>query len=384
VPLKAIVDGETIIGPELSTEEWTSLSVRHRNGLPIRMNCCGAPGHLRISKKGTRHFYHASESGCKYEEESKEHLEIKYQIFRICKSEHWDTHVEFPAPDRTWISDVCAVKDGRKIVFEVQISTISPYELEERDRKYRNEGIESYWLLDNFLERSKDFKSWFDDYLSEEDERPVEKIPSLDYSLFATGPENHIFIAKGIRSIGLRAKKPMLFTTNNPEISLSVWVGQVLNGNYRNYLEETSAAFHRKRRLKNLAAPALIRFEELYHTIIRDETYRKKVDSYYRIIKTDKTIRNGKSLQIKFDELYSEIDWLVNEYRSCMSESSGLFTWKKNPGYTASRPFFRLESEANVRKLQERVQMISQWEASFKNALGGLEREFSPCKNDRK
>ena len=50
-----------------------------------------------------------------------------------------------------WISDVYAIKDGRKIVFEIQISTISPNDLEDRDKKYRNEGIESYWLLDNFL-----------------------------------------------------------------------------------------------------------------------------------------------------------------------------------------------------------------------------------------
>jgi hypothetical protein len=283
-----------------------------------------------------------------------------------------------------WISDVYAVKDGRKIVFEVQVSTISPDELEERDRKYQNEGIESYWLLDNFLKRSKDFKSWYDAYLSEEDERPREKIPSLDYSLFATGPENHIFIAKGIRSAGLQAKKQTLFTTSNPEISLAVWVRQVLNGNYRNYLEETSAAVHRKRRLKKLAAPGLIRFRELYHIIIRDETYRKKVDSYYRILKTDKTIRNGKSLQKMVDELYSEIDWLVNEYRSCMSESFGLFTWKRNPGHPAPRPFFRLESESKVRKLLGCVQTFNQWEASFVSAISRLEREFSPNKNDRK
>ena len=64
VPLKAIVDGETIIGPDLSSEEWTKLNVRHRKGLPVRMGCCGAPGHLRISKKGTQHFYHAVDTGC--------------------------------------------------------------------------------------------------------------------------------------------------------------------------------------------------------------------------------------------------------------------------------------------------------------------------------
>ena len=165
MPLKAIVDGETIIGPDLSKEEWTTLKTRHKKGLAITMGCCGAPGHLRISKKGIQHFYHAVDTGCHYEEESREHLEIKYQVYQVCKSEGWETSVEFPAPDRTWISDVYATRDDRKIVFEIQISTISPNDLEERDRKYRNEGIESYWLLDNFLERSKVFASWYHSHL---------------------------------------------------------------------------------------------------------------------------------------------------------------------------------------------------------------------------
>jgi competence protein CoiA len=376
VPLKAIVDGETIIGPDLSGEEWADLSMRHKKGLPITMACCGAPGHLRVSKKGTRHFYHASDTGCNSEEESAEHLALKEQIYRICTSEGWETSVEFPAPDRTWISDVCAVRDGRKIVFEVQISAISPAELEDREGKYRNEGIESYWLLDNFLGRSRDFAAWYDAHLHDEDGRPGEPIPYIDPSLFDTGPENHIFIVKGIRSVGLRAKKQTLYTTNNPEISLTDWVREVLKGNYQRYLEETAAAVHRKCQVKKLAAPVLIRFREFYQTIIRDETYRKKVDSRYRIFKTDKTFREERALQKKFDELFSETDWLEKEYRSCITEGYGLFTWKKIPGQHIPRPFFRFEPAVNIRRLQECVQKFSQWEASFYHAFSNLEREF--------
>jgi len=376
VPLKAIVDGETIIGPDLSKEEWTTLKSRHKKGLTIKMGCCGAAGHLRISKKGTQHFYHAVDTGCNYEQESREHLEIKYQIYRICKSENWETYVEFPAPDRTWISDVYAVKDGRKIVFEIQISTISPNDLEERERKYRNEGIESYWLLDNFLERSKDFESWYYSHLYEEDDRREETIPYIDDSIFDTGPENHIFISKGIRSVGLNAKNQTLFTTNNPEIPLAVWVREILNGNYKKYLEETSATYHHKHQLKILAAPELIQFREFYHNIIRYETYRKKVGYYYRIFKTDETLRKEKALQKKFDELYSEIDWLGNEYRFFIAETYGLFTWKKIPEYDTPRPYFRLESELKIKKLQECVKMLNQWEASFNGAFSNLEREF--------
>ena len=376
MPLKAIVDGETIIGPDLSQEEWIKLKLRHKHGLPITMGCCGAPGHLRISKTGTQHFYHAVDAGCNYEQESREHLEIKYQIYRICKAEQWETYVEFPASDRTWISDVYAIKDGRKIVFEIQISTISPDDLEDRDKKYRNEGIESYWLLDNFLERSKDFESWYHSHLHEEDNRLGETIPYIDNSLFETGPENHIFISKGIRSVGLNAKNQTLFTTNNPEIPLAVWVREVVKGNYLKYLKETSAAYHHTRQLKKLAAPELIQFEAFYHKIIRNETYRKKVDSSYRIFKTNEALRNDTALQKKFDEIYFEIDWLGKEYRSFISKDYGLFTWKKMPRYDSSRPFFRLESELKIKKLQECVLKFNQWEASFNSAFGNLGREF--------
>ena len=378
MPLKAIVDGETIIGPDLSREEWANLKVRHKKGLRITMGCCGAPGHVRVSKKGTQHFYHASDTGCAYEEESKEHLEIKEQIYRTCKSEGWVTSVEFAAPDRAWIADVCAVRDGRKIVFEIQISTIPLPELEDRDQKYRDCGIESYWLLDNFLERSRDFKSWYDSHLQEENDRQGKKIPYIDYSIFDTGPENHIFFAKGIRSIGLHAKKQTLFTTHNPEIPLRVWVREVLKGNYQTYLEESSAAVHQRRRLKILAAPSLIRFREFYQKIVRNETYRKKVDLSYRIFKTDKTLPHENIVQKKFDELYSEIDWLEKEFRSCSAESSGLFTWKKIMEHDMPKPFFRLESALKIRKLEECVQKFSQWEASFNNAFSHLEREFPP------
>jgi len=226
------------------------------------------------------------------------------------------------------------------------------------------------------LERSKDFESWYHAHLNEEDDRQEGTIPYIDYSIFETGPENHIFIAKGIRSVGLNAKDQTLFTTNNPEIPLAVWVREVLKGNYENYLKETAVAYHHKRQLKNLAAPLLIQFREFYHKVIRDETYRKKVDSYNRIYNADKTLRKEKALQKKFDELYAEIDWLGKEYHSCIADSYGLFRWKKMPERDATRPFFRLESESKIKKLQECVKTFNQWEASFYSAFSDVEQEL--------
>ena len=35
MPLKAIVEGGTIIGPDLSEEEWTDLKLRHKSGCVV-------------------------------------------------------------------------------------------------------------------------------------------------------------------------------------------------------------------------------------------------------------------------------------------------------------------------------------------------------------
>lgn len=376
MPLRAVIDRKTIIAPDLTDREWEELKRRHKKGLAIAMGCCGAPGHLRISRKGTRHFYHATDTGCHYEEESKEHLEIKYQVYRACQAAGWEATVEFPAPDRSWIADVYASRDHRKLVFEIQISTISPEELAERDRKYRDAGIEAYWLLDHFLGREKDFAAGYDAHLSGEDELPGKTIPYIDPSLFATGTENQIFIAKGIRSAGLDAKKQTLFSTNNPAIPLAIWVKEVLNGNYGSYLEETAAAFERKRRLKDRAGPALVRFRIFYEKIVRDKTFREKAGRLDRRIRGDAARVDDAALRKKSREIISEIAWLENEYRSCVAESAGLFVWKKVPERDTSRLYFRPETEANVKKLQDCVERFDRWEVSFEHALDALEREL--------
>ena len=376
MPLKAIVDGETITGPDLSSVEWEELKIRHKKGLPVRMCCCGAPGHLR-TRKGTQHFYHAVDTGCPHENESKEHLEIKYLIYRICQDEQWETSVEFPSADRTWISDVFAQKDGRKIVFEIQLSPISSADLLARDTRYRDEGIESYWLLDNYLGRAKEFASWYDSLVSADDDRRKDPIPYLDRTFFATGTENHLFITKNIRTVGLRAKKKTVFTTNNPEIPLAIWVREVLKGNYRNHLLESAVIFERKLALKSRATPALLRFRDFYQKIIRDETCQETVRKYHRKITATDRLRDDFVVQQKFREISAETDWLKREYATIMSENYGLFAWEKLPGHSSSFPVFRLESEAKIKKLDACVQKFSQWEQSFDVALSNLDREIA-------
>ena len=375
MPLTALIDGRTVIGPALSADEWAVLAKQHKKGLAVTMRCCGAPGHLRKSKRGTQHFCHAAGARCGCGEESPEHLELKHLIYRACKDAGWQTSVEYPAADRSWIADVCAVKDGRKVAFEIQISSISSEELAERDRKYRNAGIESYWLLDDYLGRSKGFASSYESLLREGDPRPGERIPYLDETAFATGTENHVFITRGIRSAGLHAKKQEVFTTNNPAIPAAVFAREVLNGNYRRYLEETAAAFEHWRQLRARAAPALFRFRDFYHAIIRDRTYRKRADHAYRIFRAKNA--PSEDLQKTFDGIFSELDWLENEYGLYTSGSTGLFAWTTIPGKERPVLTFRPGPGSGIRRLQECVNTLGRWEESFCRAMDLLEREMA-------
>ncbi|OPX63798.1 MULTISPECIES: competence protein CoiA [unclassified Methanoregula] len=379
MPLSAIINGETIIGPDLSEKEWADLAAQHKKGLAITMACCGAPGHLRRSKRGTQHFYHAVDTGCGYAEESLEHLELKYLIYRTCKDAGWETHVEFPAPDRSWVADVLAEKDGRKVAFEIQISALSPDQLAERDRNYRDAGIESYWLLDEYLGRAHDFASSYESWLREGDPRPGERVPYLDESVFETGTENHVFITRRIRTAGLHAKKQEVFTTNNPAIPAEVFAREVLAGNYRKYLEETAAAFEHTRKLRARAAPALFRFREFYHAIVRDRTYRKRADRALRILKNGKLPAND--LRKKSGEICSELEWLETEYRLYISDPYGLFAWKRIPGKERPVLVFRPGPASQVKKLDECVKRFDRWESSFSHAMDVLERRIADGKS---
>ena len=381
MPLCALVEGRPVVAPDLSGREWEDLKTRHRNGLPVTMRCCGAPGHLRTSKQGTRHFYHASGSGCVYAPETEEHLEIKERIYRACRAEGWETQVECAAPSRNWIADVCATRDGRTVAFEVQISPLSPDELEGRDLKYRAEGIESYWLLAQFTVRPGDPSFRSDAFPG--NNALADPVPYIDDSVFLTGPENHLFIARGIRGIGLDARGMRLFTTNNPAIPVGVWVREVLRGNYRRYLEETAAALEQKRRLKEMAAPALCRFRDYYEKIVRNGTYRRRAEGMHRLIGSGPALEHTPALLRKANAIAAEIDWLEKEYRSFNAESSGLFTWKKPAGSSTIRPFFRLESERKVRQLQECVMVFDRWETSFNAAVDSLEQDLYSARSRR-
>ncbi len=156
MPLTAKVNGKPVVAPLLSDDEWQTLKeqAHARTGAwHVEMPCCGAAGHPRTSRLGTKYFAHnprrdgASHisSRCTSGYESYEHLKIKEELVKICDSYGWQVVTEYRHED--WIADILAYKPGRKVVFEVQLSDLPVEELQRRSEKYERDGIEYYWLL---------------------------------------------------------------------------------------------------------------------------------------------------------------------------------------------------------------------------------------------
>lgn len=146
MPLRATIDGEDIIAPFLNDDEWNELKKRVKvEKLVVHMPCCGAQGHLRISKYGVRHFYHKSRGDCTSKPETWQHLKSKQEIVRACRAEGYDARTEVEGDG--WRADVLAVKDNIKVAFEVQWSPQNWALTQERQQKYKDAGIRGCWLF---------------------------------------------------------------------------------------------------------------------------------------------------------------------------------------------------------------------------------------------
>lgn len=228
------------------------------------MICCQGPGFLRKTK-GTQHFYHKhKDHNCQWKEESPDHERLKLLIYRICKSERWEAQTEYRAENGVFIADVLARKDNRTVVFEVQLSKISSFDLEKREREYQNKKIESYWILKNYLDAPEV------DYIKE-----VLKIgPEFLNFHFIMNPnfsikfENYFYICKKIRSAGIKSPYENVYFTTENSLPLKDWVLSVLDGEYKNILEQRLVQFKQNA----CPLPVLKKVAELKGELNRNET----------------------------------------------------------------------------------------------------------------
>ncbi len=146
MPLSALIDDLEYIAPLRGDEEWkllkNSISTGHKK---IVMKCCYSPGWMRISKLGTKHFYHAVATDCTWEKESAEHLYAKAEILLACSQAGYEAKAEVSGLD--WRADVLATKDKIKIAFEVQWSNQTLEQTHERQSKFIRDGIRGCWFF---------------------------------------------------------------------------------------------------------------------------------------------------------------------------------------------------------------------------------------------
>jgi len=132
--------------PLLSEAEWDALCNRAReNDHPLVLPCCGSSGHCRISKLGTRHFVHYRRAACSWQPETAEHLLAKEAVIRGCHAAGFTAKSE--CSEGGWRADVLAIKSTLRLAFEIQWSSQTAEETEERQSLYAKSNVRGCWFF---------------------------------------------------------------------------------------------------------------------------------------------------------------------------------------------------------------------------------------------
>ncbi len=146
MPLKALDGLNAIIAPLLADDDWANLCMDTRAGRrELLLPCCRTRCYARVSKLGTRHFVHKRGVHCETRGETMQHLLAKEHAARGCRDAGYEVDTEVQGDD--WIADVLATKDRTRIAFEVQWSSQTLTETEERQARYERHGVRGAWLF---------------------------------------------------------------------------------------------------------------------------------------------------------------------------------------------------------------------------------------------
>ncbi len=257
MPLRAVIDGEDKVAPLLDDAEWEALKLAvSRKEKTILMPCCNAAGRLRVSKLGTKHFYHNKMAECDWKPESVEHLRAKTEILLACKKAGYSVLPEKIGTD--WCADVYAEKGNAKIAFEVQWSKQNLEETQERQAKYRRDGIRGCWFF-----RKPPFEY---DYLFKADnELPLFKVSGGQL------PDESFYV-----------EAPDLHSPHSASLALPEFVALLLE---------------RKIRYRSLMSPCTIQQIKVF--FVREECYRCKKISHIYYVDASYESRCGKEMQYR-------------------------------------------------------------------------------------
>ena len=146
MPLKARINGKTVIAPLMTDEEWNNLQTSTKSGkVSIEMPCCSEKGLQKVSKLGTRYFYHKPTPNCNMKAENPEYLKIKAELAQACVKIGWNVDTEVYVNDG--YADVLSTDGFRKIAFVVQLRKPSYEDIIKQAENLKDNGIECFWLF---------------------------------------------------------------------------------------------------------------------------------------------------------------------------------------------------------------------------------------------
>lgn len=146
MPLRALVNEEEVVAPLISESDWGALKQRVRGSSDaVRLPCCDAPGFLRTSKLGTRHFVHKRAGGCHGSGETMQHLWAKAEVLKACADAGWQARPEVVGDG--WRADVLAERGKARVAVEVQWSRQDQDVSRFRQDRYAASGVRACWLL---------------------------------------------------------------------------------------------------------------------------------------------------------------------------------------------------------------------------------------------
>lgn len=152
MPIVARQRDKSIIGPDLSSEDWVQLKASSRNGAtPLTMPCCGARAIPKTSSTGFQFFahYHEGQRCSTGGGESLEHLQAKHSVYQAAASAGWQVTIEAhgtTSAGQAWIADVLCMKDDTLKAFEIQLTPQDPLVLADRQALYKASGVRAAWL----------------------------------------------------------------------------------------------------------------------------------------------------------------------------------------------------------------------------------------------
>ncbi|MER5617602.1 competence protein CoiA family protein [Streptomyces sp. NPDC002215] len=125
------------------------IEIHRVRGVELTCPECGGQVRARLSKLGTRHFYHRTKPPtCSLANESLEHHLLKLELVTCARAAGFQAELEVAAPTGEWRADVMVFgPDGNRLMaLEAQLSPITVEDIAARTGLYERDGIRVCWF----------------------------------------------------------------------------------------------------------------------------------------------------------------------------------------------------------------------------------------------